>query len=224
MQDSSSITNISPGTGFATDITTLLNAVLSFIMVIAALLVFFYLIWGGINWITSGGDKGKTEAARNKIVAAVIGILIIASSYAVTLLVLNFLGFKSFADLFQNLRTINSGRSTYTRASFANNDFTAYCGAGFEGNYTLCNKGCDLSSGICKSNNPYVVKFVCDGKQIKCDQNMSTANTEQNISGISCGKTVQIDIFDKPCVNSDGSWSCTDRNIVDFMTWYSGDC
>lgn len=103
---------INPGRGFATDIGNLINSVLTFVMVIAALLVFLYLIWGGIEWITSGGDKGKTESARNKITAAVIGIVILAASYAILLLVLNFLGFSggltSGSDgVFGNIRTID---------------------------------------------------------------------------------------------------------------------
>ena len=81
--------------GFATDLGDVINGVLSFVMVIAALLVLFYLIMGGIEWITSGGDKGKTESARNKITAAVIGIIILAASFAILNLVLNFLGFDN---------------------------------------------------------------------------------------------------------------------------------
>jgi hypothetical protein len=96
-----STTEVKPGKGFATDIGVLLNAVLSFIMVIAALLVFLYLIWGGIEWITSGGEKGKTENARNKITAAVIGLVILAASYAILQLVLRFLGFNGLEDALQ---------------------------------------------------------------------------------------------------------------------------
>jgi hypothetical protein len=94
-------------TGFATDVGTLINAVLSFVMVIAALLVFLYLIWGGIQWITSGGDKGKTEDARNKITAAILGLIVLAASYAVLLIALRFLGFANLTDVFENVRTIN---------------------------------------------------------------------------------------------------------------------
>ncbi len=90
--------------GFATNIGSLINGALSFIMVIAALLVFLYLILGGIEWITSGGDKGKTENARNKITAAVIGLIILAASYAILLIILNFLGFGSLGDVFSNVR------------------------------------------------------------------------------------------------------------------------
>ena len=95
---------INPGKGFATDIGSLINGALSFIMVIAALLVFLYLILGGIEWITSGGDKGKTENARNKITAAVIGLIILAASYAILLIILNFLGFGNLGDVFSNVK------------------------------------------------------------------------------------------------------------------------
>ncbi len=100
---------INPGTGFAQNIGDFLNAILSFVMVIAALLVFFYLIWGGIEWITSGGDKGKTESARNKITAAVIGIIVLAAAYAILQVVLNFLGFGSVNDIFKTGVDITGG-------------------------------------------------------------------------------------------------------------------
>ncbi len=95
--------------GFANDFGSLLNAVLSFVMVIAALLVFFYLIWGGIEWITSGGDKGKTESARNKITSAVIGLIVLAASFAILQLILRFLGFSGLNDVLSSPRTINEG-------------------------------------------------------------------------------------------------------------------
>jgi len=52
-------------------------------MTIAALLVFIYLLWGAIGWITAGGDKGKIETARNKITTAVIGVVVLASVVAI---------------------------------------------------------------------------------------------------------------------------------------------
>lgn len=86
------MTDIATPSIFFTDFGMLINSVLTIVVAIAALLVFFYLIWGGIDWITSGGDKGKTESARNKITAAVIGLIILAASYAILTLVLQFLG------------------------------------------------------------------------------------------------------------------------------------
>lgn len=91
--------------GFFTDIGELINKALRFVMVIAALLVFLYLIWGGIEWITSGGDKGKTESARNKITAAVIGLIVVAASYAILQLALTFLGVGGINQVMDTLST-----------------------------------------------------------------------------------------------------------------------
>lgn len=92
--------------GYADNVGALINAVLTFVMVLAALLVFLYLIWGGIEWITSGGDKGKTESARNKITAAIVGLIILAASYAILQLALNFVGLD-ITNL--NFKTIKEG-------------------------------------------------------------------------------------------------------------------
>ncbi len=94
-------------TGYALSIGSLISALLTLIMVIAALLVFLYLIWGGIEWVSSGGDKGKVENARNKITAAVIGLIVIAASWAILTLALNFLGFEGFTDVFDKMKTIS---------------------------------------------------------------------------------------------------------------------
>lgn len=69
-----------------------MSGLLSFVMVIGSILVLVYLLWGGIEWITSGGDKGKVDAARTKITNAVIGIIVLGASTAILSLVQKFLG------------------------------------------------------------------------------------------------------------------------------------
>ncbi len=101
---------INPGTGYATDFGTMFSSILNVVMLIAAILVFAFLIFGGIQWITAGGDKTKAEEARNKITSAVIGLVIVAASYALINLIVNFLGFGSFNDVFKNVGTINDAR------------------------------------------------------------------------------------------------------------------
>ncbi len=97
-----------PDSGYASNIGNLISALLNLVMVIAAILVFLYLIWGGIEWITSGGDKSKTEGARNKITAAVIGLIVLAASYAILQLALHFLGFSGGIDeVFENVGQIS---------------------------------------------------------------------------------------------------------------------
>jgi hypothetical protein len=64
---------------------------LNIILIVAVLIVFLFLIWGGFEWITSGGDKGKLESARNRITQAVIGLIVLAASTAILILVQDFL-------------------------------------------------------------------------------------------------------------------------------------
>lgn len=71
---------------------SLLSAAVGALLIIAALLAFFFLILGGIQWITSGGDKAGMEAARNKITHAIVGLVIVGAAWAIMILVQNFLG------------------------------------------------------------------------------------------------------------------------------------
>ena len=74
---------------------------------LGSLAVIAFFLLGAFEWITSGGDKTKVENARNKITSAVIGLVIVAASYALINLIVNFLGFGSFNDVFKNVGTIN---------------------------------------------------------------------------------------------------------------------
>jgi len=62
--------------------------VIVIVFIAAGLMTLFYLVMGAINWITSAGDKGKVEDARNKITAAVIGLLLLAATWAIYELVM----------------------------------------------------------------------------------------------------------------------------------------
>ncbi len=67
---------------------TMIKNIITLVFVVAAVITFAYLIYGAISWITSGGDKSKVEAARNRITSAVIGLLILAATWAIFLLVM----------------------------------------------------------------------------------------------------------------------------------------
>lgn len=74
------------------EIGMLISALVGVLLIIAALMAFFFLILGGIQWITSGGDKAGMEAARNKITHAIVGLIIVGAAWAIMILVQNFLG------------------------------------------------------------------------------------------------------------------------------------
>jgi len=63
-----------------------------FSIIMGGITLFAFLVWGGIEYMTSGGDKAKTETAQKRITSAIIGVAIIASGFAVWKLALYFFG------------------------------------------------------------------------------------------------------------------------------------
>ena len=66
---------------------SIISALVLIVLIIAALVFFFMLVIGGIKYITSGGDKAQTEAARGQITAALIGLVIVFAAWAIIQLV-----------------------------------------------------------------------------------------------------------------------------------------
>lgn len=58
----------------------ILNPVLSFVGV----LFFVLLLYSGILWMTAMGDEKKIELSKKILTAAIIGLLVVASAYAIT--------------------------------------------------------------------------------------------------------------------------------------------
>ncbi|KKQ34771.1 MAG: hypothetical protein US51_C0028G0006 [Microgenomates group bacterium GW2011_GWA2_37_6] len=63
------------------EIGNLLGGLIQIAFIIAVVIALAFLIFGGIKWITSGGDKTGVEAARNTIVAALVGLVVVFLSY-----------------------------------------------------------------------------------------------------------------------------------------------
>jgi amino acid transporter len=91
-----SITVDQPAGFKITDIGKLVTSGISVALILAGVLVFAFLVFGGIEWITSGGDKTKTEAAKNRITAALVGLAIVAASWALMKLISYFFGIDDF--------------------------------------------------------------------------------------------------------------------------------
>lgn len=62
------------------------------LFVVAGLAALLYLLLGALAWITSGGDKEKVTKAREKIQAAVIGLILIFVVIALVALLEKVLG------------------------------------------------------------------------------------------------------------------------------------
>lgn len=68
----------------------LVGTLIQLAFVLAVVIALAFLIWGGIQWILSGGDKGKVEGARGTIVAALVGLVLVFLSYFILNILLNF--------------------------------------------------------------------------------------------------------------------------------------
>jgi hypothetical protein len=67
---------------------SILSGAVTILIVFAIILTLFYLISGGIDMITSGGDKQKVVNSRHKLTYAVIGLVVVFLSF----LIINVIG------------------------------------------------------------------------------------------------------------------------------------
>lgn len=85
--------NIGPALQRDVQVSDVIQWVITAFFVIGILAALFFILWGGLNWILSGGDKDKVEAARSRIIAAIIGLVVIVLAFFILDFVLQLLGF-----------------------------------------------------------------------------------------------------------------------------------
>ncbi len=66
---------------------SLVSAAISLLLGAAGVTAFIYLLVGGIQWITSSGDKEGLDKAKKKITHALIGLAIVFSAYALIFII-----------------------------------------------------------------------------------------------------------------------------------------
>jgi type IV secretory pathway VirB2 component (pilin) len=77
----------------------IVGSLISLIFVIAVVAALLYLIYGGFRWLISSGDKQKVTEAREHIIAAVIGLVIIFLAYFILNIILQFFNVGSLSNL-----------------------------------------------------------------------------------------------------------------------------
>lgn len=66
-----------------TDIGSLITVLVGTIIIVAGLASFLFLILGGFQYLTSGGDKAQAQSARDRITYALMGLVIIVAAIAI---------------------------------------------------------------------------------------------------------------------------------------------
>lgn len=59
------------------------NNAITLFMVVGLITSILVLVWAGIQWVTSGGDKQKIAAARARITWGIIGLVVILTSFLI---------------------------------------------------------------------------------------------------------------------------------------------
>ena len=72
---------------------TIRNVIVLFI-VLAVVIALLYLLYGGIKWIMSRGEKDQVEAARAHVVNAIVGLIIVFLAIFIISIVLAAFGIK----------------------------------------------------------------------------------------------------------------------------------
>lgn len=70
----------------------LIPKAIGLLFVFGALAFFFMFLWGAISWILSGGDKAHVENAKGRITSAIVGFILMISTFAVVRLIETFFG------------------------------------------------------------------------------------------------------------------------------------
>jgi hypothetical protein len=57
--------------------------IVQYLIIIGVVVSIIFIVWGGIKWTTSGGDKEKVQQARGTITAAIVGLIIALLAFAI---------------------------------------------------------------------------------------------------------------------------------------------
>lgn len=77
------IPSIGINTGWDADPKAVVGRVIDYALWFIGAIALGFVIYGGVLYITSGGDSEKTTKARNTLMYAVLGIIVVVISYAI---------------------------------------------------------------------------------------------------------------------------------------------
>jgi len=67
-----------------TDLSVMIGGLIGAALSILGVILLLLMIYAGFLWMTAGGEKDKTKKAKEYMINAVIGLIIILTAYAIT--------------------------------------------------------------------------------------------------------------------------------------------
>ncbi len=142
---------------------------LELLFIVGIVLSIVLVIFSGIQWILSGGDKEKIQSARNRLVYSIIGLIIIVASFFIASTVITLLG--GDPKFFFNIPVPNQNGFTCVDKNCSANET---CVGSPDGNNTYCipkDKPIDAYCGTPNKspNNEVCQSGNCNPQTLRCD-------------------------------------------------------
>jgi hypothetical protein len=61
----------------------IISNIIGFLTILGSIFFIVYFLMAALDWITSGGDSAKLSGARDKMLHAIIGLVILVSAYSI---------------------------------------------------------------------------------------------------------------------------------------------
>lgn len=75
-----------------TNLGALIASFIGALILVGGIATLVYMMIGAVQWITAGGDKGKIDKARDKITQSVVGLGVLAGTFALFAVIQYFFG------------------------------------------------------------------------------------------------------------------------------------
>lgn len=83
--------------GGATFVSALVSFIISALIVVGGVYFVIQILLGGLSWMRAGNDKASLEEARGKVLNALIGIVLLFSTWAIITLLGDVFGIDLFS-------------------------------------------------------------------------------------------------------------------------------
>lgn len=80
------------GLGIGGSGTNLIQVVINLLFVVGIILAIIFIIYSGIQWAISGGDKQKLQNARNRLTYSIVGLIVVAAAFIIINFIIMLLG------------------------------------------------------------------------------------------------------------------------------------
>ena len=81
-----------PSGGLGSNGTNVINMGIYLLFTAGIVLGIFFIVYSGVQWVMSGGDKQKLQNARSRLIYSIVGLIVIAASFLIISTIIMLLG------------------------------------------------------------------------------------------------------------------------------------